>query len=83
MDENKLETLIGKYKVIIMRDLCIGAASCIALSPTVFDLDEESKAVFVESPDDSPENIILAAQSCPTKAVIVIDTESGETVWPK
>lgn len=77
------EVLVGKYKVKVIRDLCIGAASCVALSPTVFDLDEEGKAIIVATPDDTPENIVMAAQSCPVKAVIVVDSETGEQVWPK
>jgi ferredoxin len=83
MDQDRLEKQIGKYKVVIDRSLCIGAASCIALSPSVFDLDTEGKAVFVDGAEDSFENIVLAAQSCPTRAVIIEDTETGELIWPK
>lgn len=80
---NKTIVQIGKYKVEVVRDLCIGAASCIALSPTVFELDSENKAVILENAEDSEENVVLAAQSCPTKAIIITDTETGEAVWPK
>ena len=61
------EVVIGKYKVKVIRDACIGAASCIAVSGNVFKLDSENKAVFVEDGQDTPENILMAAQSCPTK----------------
>lgn len=74
---------IGNYKVQVVRDLCIGAASCIAFSPTVFELDDENKAVFIEGGEDTPENLMLAAQSCPTKAIIIVDAESNEQVWPQ
>ncbi len=74
---------IGKYKVQVIRNLCIGAASCIAVSPAVFQLDGESKAVIQEGATDSEENILMAAQSCPTKAIIVTDTETGKQVWPE
>ena len=76
------EVQVGKYKVTVIRDLCIGAASCVAFSPTVFDLDGEKKAVIIDGADDTPDNIMMAAQSCPTKAIVVIDTETGEQVWP-
>jgi len=82
MGEDKVVT-VSKYKVKVIRDLCIGAASCVALSPTVFELDQEGKAVIVATPDDTPENILMAAQSCPVKAVVVVDAETGEQVWPK
>ena len=73
---------IGKYNVKVARDLCIGAASCVAVSPAVFELDGEKKAVFVKDASDSEENILLAAQSCPTKAIIITDAETGQQVWP-
>lgn len=74
---------IGKYKVKVVRDACIGAASCIAFSPTVFELDGEKKAVILDGATDEPENVLLAAQSCPTQAIVVTDSETGEQVWPK
>ena len=75
------EVQIGKYKVKVIRSLCIGAASCIAVSPNIFKLDGENKAVILEG-QDTPENILMAAQSCPTKAIIVFDTETNTQVWP-
>jgi len=72
---------IGKYKVQVIRHLCIGATSCTALSP-VFVMDPENKAVIVDGVDDLPDNIVMAAQSCPTKAIVITDTETGQQVWP-
>ncbi len=74
---------IGKYKIQVIRDLCIGAATCVAISPPVFQMDKENKAVTLEGGADIPENILAAAQSCPTKAIIIIDSKTGEQVWPK
>lgn len=84
MDTNSTDKIvqIGNYKVQVVRDLCIGAASCVAFSPSVFELDSENKAVFVDGADDTPDNLMLAAQSCPTKAIILVDATSGEQVWP-
>ena len=81
MSEDK-EVIIGKYKVKVIRELCIGAASCVAISPDTFQLDSEKKAVIQENSKDAEENIMLAAQSCPTKAIVIIDTETGQQVWP-
>jgi ferredoxin len=74
---------IGKYNVKVVRDLCISAATCVAVSPETFQLDEEGKAVVQGSSTDAEENILMAAQSCPTKAIIITDAESGEQVWPE
>lgn len=76
------EVQIGKYKIKVVRDLCIGAATCIAVSPSTFDLDDENKAVIKTDSADDEANILMAAQSCPTKAIIVTDTETGQQVWP-
>ena len=72
----------GKYKVEVIRDKCIGAASCVAIAPNVFALDNEQKAIIIGD-DDLDDIKLLAAQSCPTMAIIVTNIETGEQVWPK
>ncbi len=72
----------GKYKVEVIRDKCIGAASCVAIAPNVFALDAEQKAIIIGD-EDLDDIKLLAAQSCPTMAIIVTNIETGEQVWPK
>jgi ferredoxin len=72
----------GKYKVSILRDKCIGAASCVAIAPKVFGLDNEQKA-FIISQDELDDMKLLAAQSCPTAAIVITDVQTGEQVWPR
>ncbi|MDP2585993.1 MAG: ferredoxin [Candidatus Levybacteria bacterium] len=76
------EINIGKYKIKVVKSLCIGAATCVAISPNIFKLDSENKAVILEG-QDVPENILMAAQSCPTKAIIITDMETNTQVWPE
>lgn len=76
------EVQVGKYKVKVLRSVCIGAATCVAVSPNVFELDPENKAVIKDGAADAEANILMAAQSCPTKAIVIIDTETGKQVWP-
>jgi len=71
-----------KYKIKIDRNLCIGAASCVALAPGTFALDSENKAIILEGEGDVPDLIKLAAESCPTKAIILEDSETGEQEYP-
>jgi len=68
-------------KIYVDRDLCIGAASCVAIAPGVFQLDAESKAYVVNPKAADDETILLAAQSCPTKAIILYD-EEGNQIYP-
>ncbi len=74
---------IGKYKVEVINEKCISAASCVAIAPKVFDLDEEGIAIILSQDGEDDETKLLAAQSCPTAAIIVTDTETGEQVWPR
>jgi len=63
--------------------LCIGAATCIAVAPKAYVLDEEAKAVILESADeDTIENIIESAKACPVAAIIIEDAQ-GNRVFPK
>lgn len=68
-------------KIFVDRDLCIGAASCIAVAPDVFELDNENKAVVKNPTGADDETLLLAAQSCPTKAIILYD-EEGNQIYP-
>ena len=84
-------------KLMIDRHLCIGAASCIAVAPSAFELDPENKAVLrrkaappssdatdrrnLEDQAIDDETLLLAAKSCPTQAIIVYD-EEGNQLYP-
>ena len=74
---------VGKYKVEVIRDKCISAASCVAIAPGVFELDEEQLAIVISQDGNDDQTKLLAAQSCPTAAIIVTDTETGQQVWPQ
>ena len=72
-----------KYKVRVLRDVCIGAANCIAVAPDAFELDEEQIAVIKDSWKNVPDDKLLeAAKSCPVAAIIVEDKE-GRQVFPE
>jgi len=77
--ENKKPLKIGK--IVVDRNLCIGAASCIAVAPGVFELDSENKAVVYNDKGADDETILLAAKSCPTQAILVFD-EEGNQIFP-
>jgi ferredoxin len=76
------DVVVGKYRIKVLRDACIGAASCVAVAGATFTLDGENKAVTHPESTDTAENILMAAQSCPTKAIEVYDTETNQKVWP-
>ena len=83
MDDEKENKKI--VKIVIDRELCIGAASCVAIAPGVFALDSENKAYVVDNPPAGGaadfETILNAAKSCPTKAISLFDGE-GKQIFP-
>jgi ferredoxin len=84
-------------KIVVDRNLCIGAASCVVTAGTVFELDGENKAVIklkdgaknsgptqkdgLENASVGDDTLLLAAQSCPTKAIFLYDGE-GKQIYP-
>ncbi len=76
----RADSKIGK--IVIDRDLCIGAASCLAVAGTTYELDDENKAV-VNGPDTADDaTLMMSAESCPTKAILLFDKE-GKKIFPK
>jgi len=84
--KNKSKTItkqIGRYKVTVIKEKCISAASCVAIAPEVFALDEQQIAKVISQNGNNDETKLLAAQSCPTQAIVVVDTKTDQQVWPK
>ena len=74
---------IHNWKVKVDRELCIGAATCIALAEKTFKLDKEAKAIILETAEKNTQQEILdAAKSCPVGAVIIED-KNGKRIFPK
>ena len=72
-----------KYQVKVINDKCIGAASCEAIASATFKLNEQNIADIIDQDGNVDEEKLLAAQSCPTMAIEVINIETGEKIWPK
>lgn len=85
-----------KLTIKVDPDLCIGAASCVTIAPETFQLNDENKAYVldhgteptartyervVEVTEEEKDNIVMAAQSCPTLAIFIYD-EAGTQLFP-
>jgi ferredoxin len=68
-------------RIEIKRDLCIGAASCIAVAGDVFELDDDMKAIVKNPKGATEETILEAARACPTLAIYLYD-DDGKQVFP-
>lgn len=73
----------GTLKIIVDRDLCIGAAPCVAIAGGVFQLDGEGKAIITDPKGADDETIKMAAESCPVQAIILVDEKTGDQIFPK
>ncbi len=70
------------YTMIIDRSACIGAATCVALAPRAYALDNEAKAIFLDTAsEESDEALLDAAKGCPVAAIKIID-DSGKQIFP-
>jgi ferredoxin len=68
-------------KIRVDRDLCIGVGNCVAYAPTVFELDEENKAVILDPSSVDDNTLLEAAKSCPESAILVED-DKGNQLYP-
>jgi len=68
-------------KIRVDRDLCIGVGNCVAYAPTVFQLDEENKAVILDPSSVDDNTLLEAAKSCPESAILVED-DKGNQLYP-
>ena len=66
------------YMPTIDAKACAAHGDCVDVAPEVFAL-EETAMVIGDGPDDL---IIEAAQMCPSIAITVLDSETGEQVYP-
>jgi ferredoxin len=70
-------------------DICIANGVCVELAPKVFQLRRQTTPsilaplAYVVDPSGAPnDEILLAAQMCPTGAIIIEDAETGERIHP-
>lgn len=71
------------FTIVINRDLCIGAAPCVAIAGAVFQLDDEGKAIILDPNGADKETIQLAAEACPVQAILLYEPVTNEQVFPK
>jgi ferredoxin/uncharacterized protein YuzE len=82
----------GELKVDVDADKCLGFGSCVIVSPDVFRLDERpGKGVFQsrakldvldQAGGKDFDNLLMAAQSCPTQAITIIDRKTEKRIYP-
>jgi molecular chaperone DnaJ len=83
---NKFVESKSRFQIIVEPTLCMAFGSCEILAPNVFVVEKDkmiNPKARVESETGADfETIIAAAQTCPTKAIIIIDRYTGEQIYP-
>lgn len=76
--------MADKYdKPEVLRDKCIGAGNCVALAEEAFELDNENIAIVKDDwSQNTDEQLLDAAKSCPTAAIVVKEKGTGKQVYP-
>ena len=81
-NDPKIVRKVGTLNMRIDRNLCIGAATCVAIAPKAWALDNEAKAVILDTAgEESQQSLIDAAKGCPVAAIIITD-ENGKQIFP-
>ena len=76
----------GRFHIIVEPSLCMAFGSCETLAPKVFVVEKNKnfnpKAKVESEIGGTFEQILSAAQTCPTKAIKIIDRYTGEQIYP-
>lgn len=65
---------VGDVVITVDRDLCIGAATCLAAAIKAFGIDKDQKSIILNSAhEEKKEHLLEAVRSCPTGAIKVRD----------
>ena len=68
-------------RVVVDREACIGAQSCVVVADGLFRMDDDNLA-YIDDPEAYDEDMVLmAAQSCPVLAIHLYDKD-GKKIFP-
>jgi len=66
-------------RIEVDRELCIGAATCIAVAPEAYELDEDQIAIVRDDWQDLSDEILFeSAEVCPVKAICLYDQDDKQ-----
>jgi ferredoxin len=66
-----------RIRIGVDRERCIGSAVCTFHAPGSFDVGDDAKVRWIEGGGDSPEAIRNAVESCPTRALSLLEQEES------
>ena len=86
MQKPEIDVHKARFHIIVEPSLCMGFGGCDTLAPKVFIVEKNKminpKASIASENGANQETILAAAQTCPTKAIKIIDRYTGEQLFP-
>ena len=86
-DKKHQDTHYHNLSVNVDKSLCIGCCSCETIAPKVFSVDKlthfNPKSSVYNLHGANEEKIMDAAQTCPTKAILVDDKDTERRLYPR
>ena len=69
-------------RIVVDRQGCIGAGSCVVVTEKLFQMDDENLAYVVDPNSYDDEMVKLSAESCPVLAIHLYDKEAKK-IFPE
>ena len=69
--------------ITVNKDECTGCGVCATEAPDTFELNDDDIAEVKNPPGDDMETIMAAAEGCPSEAIVIVDKDSGEQIYPE
>ena len=69
---------MGKPRVEVDQDMCVGSANCVEVAKGAFKLNDEDKAEVNDPTAVSIEDLREAQEQCPVAAILVEEQDSDE-----
>jgi len=74
--------MAGKLRTTVDHSVCTGNAMCVHIAPKSFALNDDRQSQVMDDNGEPRETVMEAAEACPVSAITVVDTETGEQLFP-
>lgn len=68
--------------ITVDHDRCVGSTMCVQIAGAVFVLDASGQSVVEDPTGADTATIVDAASQCPMEAIEVVDSDTGEALFP-
>jgi ferredoxin len=73
---------VAGLEIVVDHDRCVGSRMCVQFASEVFALDDEGQSIVADPDGAGRDQIVEAAAQCPMEAITVVDSATGEKLFP-